>query len=645
MTACSSVLLTAALAALAASTTLAATVSPGPPDPLRVAALAKMLPETPRGVGPCIGDRQSWGAAARAPGFKEIVAQAEEAVGKPLPALTDAFFIECARIADRKRCGPVLSARHGRFPLLTLAECLENRGRFLPAIEEAIRALCTETTWMHPAHDRGLRNVKGVVTEIDLSVSSVSWNLATAYYWLGDKLSPATRQLVREELDRRTFRPFELMVTEGKPRMWWLSRTSNWNAVCIAGVTGAALAVIENRERRAFFLASAEKYIRNFLSGFTPQGFCSEGLGYWNYGFGRFTMLAEAVHQATGGKVNWLEDPHVRQVALFPRRMEILPGVYPAFADCNPKARPGARLTAFLSRRFGMGLKDIEAEGLGLAGGPSTRLFEMGLFGFTNAASRMPAADRTTPPPSLRDWFPVAGCLICRPRSAQLHALGVAIKGGNNAEHHNHNDVGTFVVALGQGTPLVDPGAENYFGRTFSARRYESNVLNSFGHSVPRVAGQLQRTGPAARAEVVKTDFADEVDTLVLDLSSAYEVKALKTLQRTFVFAREDGGRLTVIDEVEFKTPQPFGTALITFCKWRRSGTDGLIVGEGQDVVRVHIAAKGPPVQVAAEQIKEDLPGNCLPTRLGIDLAEPAAKATITLTIVPLGERRKESGR
>ena len=36
--------------------------------------------------------------------------------------------------------------------------------------------------------------------------------------------------------------------------------------------------------------------------------------------------------------------------------------------------------------------------------------------------------------------------------------LGVALKGGHNAEHHNHNDVGSYVVALAGTTPLLDPG-------------------------------------------------------------------------------------------------------------------------------------------------------------------------------------------
>jgi hypothetical protein len=43
-------------------------------------------------------------------------------------------------------------------------------------------------------------------------------------------------------------------------------------------VTGTALAQVEERRERAEFVAAAEKYCRNFLRGFTPDGYCSEGL-------------------------------------------------------------------------------------------------------------------------------------------------------------------------------------------------------------------------------------------------------------------------------------------------------------------------------------------------------------------------------
>ena len=614
---------------------IAADAATRQPDPARIEELTRMLPQSPRGVGRPITDRQAWDAVAKAPRFKNVVKQAERLATKPLPELTDAFFTECARIGDRKRCNPVIRARHGRFGRLTIAECIENKGRFLPAIESAIRAVCAETTWLHPAHDRRLLNVQRRIVEIDLGSSAVSWQLATVRYSLGDKLSPAVRKLIRDELERRTFVPFERMIHEGKPRLWWLTTTSNWNAVCLAGVTGAALTTIESPQRRAFFLAAAEKYIQRFISGFTPAGFCSEGLGYWSYGFGNFVKLAETAHQATNGQMDLFAIEKVRQVAQFGRRMQILPGVCPAFADCSPRSRPPLGLSAFLSRRLAMGWRDVERRGLGLAACSVTSPVELGLFGFPNSATALPPADPATAPHVLRDWFPDAGCLVCRPAPDHKAALGVAIKGGHNAEHHNHNDVGTFVVARGGKPTLLDPGNENYTGRTFGARRYESKVLNSFGHPVPVVAGQLQSKGPAAAARTLAIEFTEAADTLVLDLRAAYPVKSLKKLVRTFVYSRKGRTGLTVTDDVAFDTPKTFGTALITFSKWRQATPTRLIVGEGPAAVQVDIDAGGNPIEFKAEEIHEDLPGHRIPTRLGIHFAQPITQATLTLTIAP----------
>jgi hypothetical protein len=483
-----------------------------------------------------------------------------------------------------------------------------------------------------------LRNFKGEVIEIDLGSAATSWNLATADYWLGDRLSRKTRELVQNELERRCFGPFESYVTEGQPRLWWATGTNNWNAVCLAGVTGAALANVESPQRRAFFVAAAEKYVQNFLSGFTPDGYCSEGLGYWNYGFGHYVLLAETIHQATGGRVDLLEEPSVRQIARFGVRMEILPGVYPAFADCHVASHPDARLMAFLSRRFEWGLDDVEEQGLLLAGGPSSRLFTLGLHGFENSASRVAAAERSAPEQPLREWFPDAGILICRPRPGSKHALGVALKGGHNAEHHNHNDVGSFVVALAGKTPLVDPGSEVYTARTFSGKRYESGVLNSFGHPVPLVAGKMQAGGRSAAAKVLKAESTDEQDVLVLDLRTAYQVEGLKTLNRTFIFSREGTGHLTVTDEVELAAPQSFGTALVTFSDWQDPSPDRLVVGSGPAAVEIEVDAGGKEYAVEAEKIEEDLPGGRIPTRIGINLSEPVTAATLTLSITPGGD-------
>jgi hypothetical protein len=240
----------------------------------------------------------------------------------------------------------------------------------------------------------------------------------------------------------------------------------------------------------------------------------------------------------------------------------------------------------------------------------------------------------------LRDWFREAGILICRPASGNPTGLGAALKGGHNAEQHNHNDVGSFVVAIGKATPLVDPGSEVYTRRTFSRQRYESNVLNSFGHPVPRVAGKLQREGRQAAAKVLKTEFTDAEDTFAIDIRSCYDVPELAKLIRTFVFSREGRGSLTVSDEVDFKSPQEFETALITFSPWKQLSSGTLLVGSGSEALQVKISTGEQAFRLQETQIREDLPGKRIPTRLGIVLTEPVRQAVIRVTIAPAESAR-----
>ena len=86
--------------------------------------------------------------------------------------------------------------------------------------------------------------------------------------------------MIRSELERRTFAPFEGYANAGQPRLWWLTGTNNWNAVCLAGVTGAALAAIEAPAPPGLVRRIGREIRAELPARFTPDGYCSEGIGY-----------------------------------------------------------------------------------------------------------------------------------------------------------------------------------------------------------------------------------------------------------------------------------------------------------------------------------------------------------------------------
>ena len=606
-----------------------------PLDEARVKAVADMLPEQPTGLGKPIGDREAWDKLGEDEAAAKVIAKAEALLKEPLPEQSDDLYLDFSRTGNRTRWQKVMGQRRGRVPTLVLAECLENKGRFLEAFEQLVEALCAEPTWVYPAHDRSLANFNGKTIDIDLASSALAWSLATADWLLGDKLSAETRELIRDNVRRRALDPFLDMVNGKRGANWWMKTTNNWNSVCLAGVTGAALEQVESREERAQFVAGAEEYSRNFLRGFTPDGYCSEGLGYWNYGFGHYVLLSETIHQATGGQLDLFARPEAEAPATFGARIQIINGVSPAFADCGIHTRPSYSTTYYVNRRFGLGLREYD-ELPTLATGS---LFQAMIFGFPNSVSDTAPADEAAGP-ELRTYFEQAGVLISRPLPGSNCRMGVALKGGHNAEHHNHNDVGSYVVVIGERPVLLDPGSEVYTARTFSSRRYESKLLNSYGHPVPVVAGKLQSPGGKARAKVLKTDFTDAADTFALDLKAAYDVPDLKALERTFVYSREGAGALTITDRVEFESPQAFSTALITLGQWKQTGPGSLMICD-EEGVRVDIESPDCEFATEAEEIDED---GARPTRIGINLTEPVKAATVTVRITPFDDLPGDGG-
>ncbi|UCE46217.1 MAG: heparinase II/III family protein, partial [Phycisphaerales bacterium] len=605
-------------------------------DSNRVKQIAEMLSKEPAGFGLPASERDAWNRLCKNGSFSRIISEAEELLNKPIPDLPDDLYLDFSRTGNRTRWQRVSGRRRGRVSTLVLAECLENKGRFVPAFEDLVRVLCLERTWVLPAHDRQLTNFHGKAVDIDLGSAMLAWSLATANYLLGDKLSPEIRRLIRDNLQKRIFQPYRDMVSGKREKNWWMTTTNNWNAVCLAGVTGSALAVLDSKDSRAFYVAAAEHYSENFLAGFTDDGYCSEGLGYWNYGFGYYVMLSEMVLQATDGRLDLMQNDKVKQAAQFGSRIEIANGVYPAFADCSIRAKPSSSLMYYVSRHLGLGLSSWEKVDPVSSGGS---LYQSMMYSFPNSASRVLPAQHGSSGPGIRSWFDRAGILICRPSSKSSCRLAVALKGGHNNEHHNHNDVGSFVVVLGDEPLLLDPGGEVYTARTFSSRRYDSDVLNSFGHPVPVVAGKLQRTGSRARGEVVHHEFTDSTDSLILDISSAYDVPQLKKLERRFVYSRLGAGSLTVTDEVTFSRPCEFGTALITFYKWKKVSSSSLTIYDQEEVLSVNIAVSGAGFEVKPETIEEDLSGGRLPTRLGINLTRPVNHAVVSLIISPQAAR------
>ncbi len=596
------------------------------PTEADIARIAAMLPEAPGLPVPPASDRRAWSRTARRREVQAAVTRAEAYLKSPLPAMTDELYLDYSRTGNRDRAQGPFFDRRSRVAAYVLAECAEGRGRFLGPLQEAIRSISAERSWVLPAHDGNLQTFNDKLITVDLGAAMYAADLATAGALLGDRLAPDIRGLIAADLERRIFGPVRDMVA-GKQPGYWLDYKMNWNSVCLDGVTTAALAALPDRRGRAWFAAVAERYSNNALEGFTPDGYCDEGVSYWNYGFGHYVALSEVLRRSTRGGVDLLSRDKAVMPAAYGTRVEIMDGICPPFADCPVGARPSAGLVDLLSRRFaGKGtLPRRVALGAGLCDQVMALFADDAPRAVTGV--KWPAAD------SRRAWFPEEGVLVGRPLRGGR--MGVAMQGGHNAQNHNHNDVGVFMVVVNGTAVLPDIGAEVYTRRTFSAQRYESMALNSWGHAVPLIGGKMQKGGRAAEAGLLGCRFADDADELSLDIRPAYDLPDPAILQRTFRFERR-AERFTVTDRFDFAEPTSYETALLTFGTWEQTGPAEMRVTDGGQSVIVRIQApEGLRLAISAAPVEEDLTARRKATRIAVRLVGDVKQGSLAMVITP----------
>lgn len=587
----------------------------------RIAEIEAMLPEKPQTFAPSFDNRAPWDKLAADTEFRDATfKRADYMLTQPIPEVTEAQWDEAIRTKDRK-VEKVLDLRRNRLAVFMLSEGMQNQGKYVPAILKEIETICGERSWVFPAH-------QSFTGSNDLGSAMTSWSLATAIGMLGDRMPDSLRQTVKENISRRVITPYLDQSRDASLKKdWWRTNENNWNAVVHAGIVGSALTTVDSRAERAEVLAVAISETPFYLGGFAADGYSHEGMGYWKYGFGHFILMAETVYSATSGRIDLLKDPVARKLAEFPLRFDVAEGIYPAFGDCQLYEQQPTWIYNILSSRFGIGLPTKRS--LVLDGTFYNFLYAWGVnLGFAAES----AASQPEPRP-LRDWFENNQVLVARTAPGVTPSLGVAMKGGNNGIAHSHNDLGQFVVALNGKLILTDPGMMDVGGQIYGPNRYDSAINNSYGHSVPVVGGKLQGNGPAFGAQVVDKSFSDKLDSVTLSLRGGYNLFAINELTRRLELDRE-AGRITVTDHLTADKPIAFGTGLSTYGEAKEESPGVWLVTRDGQTLRVTISAGGVPFSVKFEQLKDKSRFGQV-RRLGIELTEPSADATITTVITP----------
>jgi hypothetical protein len=592
---------------------------------------------------PTAADRAAWDALP-ADARAALVEAGNRQLQTPWEVLPASMALEFARNGNRSRYEAVRDRRRNKLEALALAECAEFKGRFIDEIVNGVWLTCEETFWGLPAHlavqkaGVGLPDVAEPI--VDLFAAETAALLAWISYLLAPQLAAASKlvpERIHLETERRVLAPslardFSWMGLGGQT-------VNNWNPwICSNWLTSALLLEADDSRRAAH----ANKIVRCldvFLNSYEDDGGCDEGPSYWGRAGASLFDCLDLFHSASSGALNAFSLPLVREIGLYICRAHIAGDWYTNFADAP--ARVG--IDGDLVYRYGQRVND-------------SRMMAHGAFGaFLNNPSGMPGETIGRQLPALfnlaelrkapraqallRDtWMPGVQVMAARVKADSFQGLYLAAQGGHNAESHNHNDVGNFMVYSNGLPAIVDVGVETYTAQTFSARRYEIWTMQSAWHNCPTIDGVMQSAGRQFAASDVAYSADDSRVEFRLNLAKAYPNTAHpQAWNRTFRFLRAQN-QIEIVDDYRLTAPpKDITLTLMTCCpvNHETAGVLALAVAPG-NTVKVNYDARSFTPSVEEVRIEDSRLRRSWGERLfriQLKAANPGAQRSWTLRI------------
>ncbi|MFC4776666.1 hypothetical protein ACFO9Q_07735 [Paenibacillus sp. GCM10023252] len=538
-------------------------------------------------------DLRRWELIRTEPFWKEMLQEterlAEEHLKKSISVIPYSAFRIISETGSRKEYAQHYNEHRSRLNSLAILTMVHQDDRYLSELQDIIWAICDEYTWAMPAHlgvndiildDANHLTTEGRVQEtkrphrrsVELTNVMTGFALAEIVDLLEDRLSPLVVYRARKEVTERIIEPFyELNSFFG-----WEVQEHNWAAVCGGGAGAAALYLIKDNKILAPFLLRVISGLESFLLSYQEDGFCPEGLAYWEYGFGHYVYFAELLKERTAGKLDLLSDPKIRQIALYPQRVYLSEGNVVAYSDGHHSHPYVPVLTHRLKSVFPEMQIPMSTSG-SRVGNKNYHYWVQVVRNFVWSDSRYALEE----PAEESHYFCNAQFLIRR-RTTAGKAVCFAAIGGHNGQHHNHNDVGHFVIHYRGETLLTDLGAGEYTAQYFGPDRYSLVGNGSQGHSVPIVEGQYQQAGEQFRAAILDVEQSEAQDWFRMELAGAYDVPNLRSLIREFHWDHSNEQPIRLKDSYTFERPPGFVTERFITTHQPLIGEDGTVRIEGE---------------------------------------------------------------
>jgi len=504
--------------------------------------------------------------------LNKFIKAGEKALNEDFKSIPATVAIEFVRTGNRSNYQKLANQKRQTLWDLAIAESIEGKGRFSDQLLNGIWSICEETFWGATAHLENQKAGKGLPDAedpiVDLFAAETASTLAWVDYFSGEsleKISPLLRPRIRYEVERRIFTPMQtaqyFYLGRGNPD----AKLNNWTPWIMSNYITAILLLEKDETKRVEGLRFSMKYLDQYINGLGEDGSCDEGPSYWFGAAGTTFDALNLLDNATTGKVNIYKEPFIQKMASYIYKTHISDEYFINVADAPPTMRPNG----VMLYRFGKAINDstMMAFGSWAYRSYSKNTYTISQYhrsrGLFDLSSIQDCAHNSSPYTQISDvWLSDIQLMSSRSQNG----LFLATHGGHNAESHNHNDVGDFMVYIDGYPLLIDVGSGNYTARTFSSDRYKLWFNTSAFHNLPTVNGYQQLNGISYAASNVKYATNKKTSSLSMDIAQAYpQESGIKSWIRKVALNKK--GSIIITDDYQFTEPlKSLSQTFMTVC-------------------------------------------------------------------------------
>ena len=472
-----------------------------------------------------------------------LVKEGDKGLKYDWPALPASLYLDYKITGTRYNFERKNNERRKILNELAVAAIITKDKKYIPQIANGIWTLCEQSTWVLPAHivvqkeKTGLPDPYEVV--IDLGSGTAAAQLSMIQFMLRDELDAYSKGIgkrVFAELNKRIFQPYL-----SRNDFWWMGFTgqpvNNWNPWVNTNVLMTALYSDLTADSVGLIIDKTVKSTDIFVNQYPDDGGCDEGPSYWSEAGGKLMRFIHVLNKLTNTSIDWKQQQLIYNMGSYISKVHIGDNNFVNFADAFSKSIPDPESVY----SYGALFNDVPLKSFGayLFGLQKHKLDNGNIIDFLETTSiydSLTTLPHIAPLPAV-SWFGDRQVLTARTKSESTKGLFLAVQGGHNAESHNHNDIGNFIVYANNTPVFVDAGVGSYTAQTFSSKRYELWNMQSVWHNCPTINGVMQKEGIQYKATNVLYAKNTSGVSVSMDIAMAYPTEAaVKKYERKFDF-------------------------------------------------------------------------------------------------------------